>query len=92
MPPVVNDTSAWLKQAFPLPTVVTLLLYTMGASSLITTWKADLEARVTALEKVITTLNSHETRIVVLEQQYTRIREDLGEIKLLLREKKEGLP
>lgn len=86
MPPAVTDTTAWLKQAFPLPTVLTLLLYTMGTSTFVSTWKADTEARLAALEKVVTALNTHESRIVVLEQQFIRIREDLSEIKVLLRD------
>lgn len=90
MPPAVTDTTAWLKQAFPLPTVITLLVYTMGASSFISTWKADMEARVASLEKVLVALSSHESRIVVLEQQSIRIREDLGEIKVLLRDIKDS--
>lgn len=87
MPPVVNDSANWLKQAFPFPVVVTLVLYTMGASSFISTWKADMEARVNALEKVLGALNSHENRIVVLEQKFIGITDDLSEIKMLLRER-----
>lgn len=87
MPPVVNDTTTWLKQAFPFPVVVTMILYTMGASSFISSWKTDIEARLTAQEKVLTALATHESRIVVLEQQFIRIREDLSEIKLMLRER-----
>ena len=90
MPPVVTDTSAWLKQAFPLPVVITLLVYTMGASSMISSWKAETDARIATLEKVVTAYNSHENRIVVLEQQYIRINDRLIEIRDLLREATKG--
>lgn len=88
MPPVINNTTDWLKQAFPVPIVITLVLYTMGASSFISSWKTDIEARLTLQEKLLNSLASHENRIVILEQAALRIREDLLEIKALLRERK----
>ncbi|MEN6644296.1 MAG: hypothetical protein ABFE08_17795 [Armatimonadia bacterium] len=88
MPPVVNDTTLWLRQAFPTPVVVTLILYTMGASTYVSSWKSEIEAKLSALEKVALSMGSHENRLVVLEQQFIQIREDLAEIKLMLREKR----
>lgn len=86
MPPVGNNPFDLLKQAFPLPVVATLVVYTMGASSFISSWKSDIEARLLAQEKVTTALSSHESRLVILEQQFLRFREDLIEIKAILRE------
>lgn len=91
MPPVVNNTTDWLKQAFPVPVVITMILYTMGVSSYVSSWKSDIEARLTVMEKAMQALSNHESRIVILEQAALRIREDLSEIKLLLREKKSSL-
>lgn len=91
MPPVVNNTTDWLKQAFPVPVVVTMVIYTMGVSSYVSSWKGDIEARLAVTEKAIQSLANHESRIVILEQAALRIREDLSEIKVLLRERKSSL-
>jgi hypothetical protein len=91
MPLVTNDTGLWLKQAFPFPVVVTLVLYTMGASTFVSTWKSDMESRVKLLEKEAAAMVPYENRIVVLEQQFLRIRDDLAEIKVMLRDKKASL-
>jgi phosphoglycerate-specific signal transduction histidine kinase len=88
MPPVVTDTTSWLKQAFPLPVVVTLIIYTMTASSFVSSWTKDIESRLASIEKSLQSISNHENRIVVLEQQFIRIREDLTEIKILLRDQK----
>lgn len=55
-----------------------------------TAWKTDIESRVITLEKADQNLASHETRIVVLEQAVLRIRDDLSEIKALIRAQKTG--
>lgn len=91
MPPIVNETSLWVKQAFPFPVVVTLVLYTMGASTFVSTWKSEMEGRIRSLEKTAEAMDPYENRIVVLEQQFLRIRDDLAEIKILLRDKKASL-
>ena len=91
MPPIINDTNLWLKQAFPLPVVVTLVVYTMGASTYVSTWKSEMESRMKVLEKVAEAVVPHENRLVVLEQQFLRIRDDLAEIKTMLRDKKASL-
>ena len=91
MPPIINDTNLWLKQAFPLPVVVTLVIYTMGASTYVSTWKSEMESRMKVLEKVAEAVVPHENRLVVLEQQFLRIRDDLAEIKVMLRDKKASL-
>ncbi len=91
MSPIVNETNLWLKQAFSLPVVVTLLLYTMGASTFVSAWKSDMEGRVKVLEKSTNTMALYESRIVILEQQAIAIRDSLTEIKIMLRDKKASL-
>lgn len=88
MPPVVNDTTLWLKQAFPLPVVATLVIYTFGASTFVTSWKAETEAKLAALEKSALAMSTHESRLVVLEQRFIQISEDITEIKMMLRDKR----
>lgn len=51
-----------------------------------TAWKTNIEGRVVALERTDAGQATHETRITVLEQGVLRIREDLAEIKALIRE------
>lgn len=50
-----------------------------------TTKMDSIDSRIVALEKSDSGQESHENRIVILEQQFNYIRSDLAEIKALLR-------
>jgi 5-bromo-4-chloroindolyl phosphate hydrolysis protein len=77
-------------------TVVSIVIFCIGLffagvgqtiyiTSFITTTADKFDSRISALEKSDSGQESHENRIVILEQQFNYIRADLAEIKDLLR-------
>lgn len=82
MPPQEN----WhLDKKVPISIIVALFMQTIVFVYVGTTWKSDVDARLTAIEKTDSEQSSHENRIVILEQNFNYIRGDLAEIKALLR-------
>lgn len=61
--------------------IVALFVQTIYLTSLFTEWKTTTDSRITQLERVDKTRENHENRIVVLEQQFTFIKDTLLEIK-----------
>lgn len=49
-------------------------------------WMSETDGRLNSLEKYQVDTTGQESRIIVLEQQFGYIREDLAEIKVLIRE------
>lgn len=83
MPPSREE---WhLDKKVPISIIIALFLQTIVFVYVGTTWKADTDSRISALEKSENSRDSHENRLVVLEQQFQYIRTDLAEIKSLLR-------
>ena len=83
MPPSRDE---WhLDKKVPIGLIIGLIIQTI----VLTAWGASkferLDSRVGNLEKSDTGQQSHENRIVILEQQFGYIRSDLAEIKSLLR-------
>ena len=83
MPPARED---WhLDKRVPISIIIALFVQTIVFVYVGTTWKADVDGRIIALEKSEGSRDSHENRITILEQQFGFIRADLQEIKTLLR-------
>lgn len=88
MPPTREE---WhLEKKVPISIIFALFVQTVTFVYVGTTWKADVDSRINALEKSEDSRGSHENRIIVLEQQFGYIRSDLQEIKQLLRRKLPG--
>lgn len=74
-----------LDKKVPISIILALFAQTIVFVSVGTAWKADTDSRIAALEKSEQDRDSHESRLVILEQQFQYIRSDLAEIKTLLR-------
>lgn len=79
-----------LDKKVPIGIIGALIVQTMIFVYIGTAWKVDIEGRVIALERSDTIQSTHETRITVIEQGIVRIREDLAEIKALIRGRQTG--
>ena len=83
---VPPDQEQWhLDKKVPISIIIALIVQTIVAIYVGTTWKADTDFRLSALEKSDDRASTYESRIIVLEQQFGYIRADLSEIKSLLR-------
>lgn len=74
-----------LDKKVPLSIIIALFVQTIVFVAVGTSWKSGTDSRLAALEKSETSRDSHESRLVILEQQFQYIRSDLAEIKTLLR-------
>lgn len=74
-----------LDKKVPISIIVALFIQTIVFVYVGTTWKADTDFRLAALEKSDGNRAGQENRIIILEQQFNYIRGDLAEIKSLLR-------
>ena len=83
MPPVLTGWK--IDKHFPIAVVIAIVGNTVWMTYWVTSKYDEVENRVTALERSDDGQQSHETRIVKLEQQFDFIRSDLAEIKTLLR-------
>ena len=82
-------TESWhLDKKVPISIIGALIVQTLIFVYVGTAWKVDIEGRVNALERSDNSQATHESRIIVLEQGVLRIRDDLAEIKALLRNEK----
>ena len=80
------DTEWHLDKRVPITIVFMFVLQTITLVYVGTSWKTDIDSRIKALEKSDDRSAAYESRIIVLEQGMLGIREDLSEIKALLRE------
>jgi hypothetical protein len=85
-----RDNSWHLDKRVPITIVFMFVVQTVTLVYIGTSWKADIDSRVAALEKSENRMTSYEARIIVLEQGVLGIREDLSEIKELLRSNRQG--
>lgn len=69
---------------------VGFVVQTAYLTNVITEWKTVTDNRLSALEKSDKAVETHENRLVILEQQFSYIRADLAEIKTLLRRRVPG--
>jgi hypothetical protein len=74
-----------LDKKVPISIIVMFFIQTLTLVYVGTSWKTDIDGRITQLEKSETRNTSYENRITILEQQFGYIRSDLAEIKALLR-------
>lgn len=79
-----------LDKKVPISIIVALFVQSVVFVYVGTTWKADVDSRINALEKSEGGRDTHENRIVILEQQFGYIRSDLAEIKAILRREVPG--
>lgn len=94
MPQSIKDI---LSAPIPLSVVAFLVLQTMGfvwwasaQMNAVNIHLANIDMKVEQLEKGQLSVTSHEGRIIVLEQIAGRVRDDLQEIKVILRGNKQG--
>ena len=83
MPPILTG---WrLDKHFPIGIVLALVAQTVWITYWGTSKYDEVNSRISSLEKSDSGQESHENRIVILEQQFNYIRSDLADIKELLR-------
>ena len=87
MPPAVHSL---LQQSLPLPMVAVLLLQTAGFVWIGADKLTSVNMRLAVLEKVVEAQVGQRDRIIVLEQSMNGIRDDLVEIKDILRGRPNG--
>ena len=79
------DKDWHLDKKVPVSIIFGLVVQTITLVYVGTTWKADVDYRIATLEKAEHDRKSQESRIIVLEQGIAYIRNDLQEIKSLLK-------
>lgn len=79
-----------LDKKVPIGIILALFGQTLFFTYTGTAWKVDIDSRLAALERSDGVQSTHETRITVIEQGINRIREDLAEIKELIRGRQTG--
>lgn len=87
MPPAVQNL---LQTSLPMPVVVVLVLQTAGFAWIGADKYTNLDMRMAAIEKLLDTQAGFRDRIVVLEQNMTIIREDVRDIKQIVRAQRTG--
>ena len=88
MPPAVQS---FLHQSLPLPVVAVLLLQTAGFVWSGSDKFTSIDMRLAVIEKFIEGQSGQNDRIIILEQSLGGIKEDLADIKKMLREQSGGV-
>lgn len=81
-----------LDKRVPITIIAALVAQTLFFTYIGTEWKTVTESRINSLEKYQAATENQKDRILVLEQSIMRVREDLAEIKDLLRAQGENAP
>jgi hypothetical protein len=81
-----------LDKRVPISIIAALVAQTLFFTYIGTEWKTVTDNRINSLEKYQAATENQKDRILVLEQNIMRVREDLAEIKDLLRAQKTGIP
>jgi len=82
MPPRNTDESEWhLDKRVPIAMVLAFIGQTVTLVYVGTTWKSDIDHRVTSLEKTDEMRRPQESRILVVEQQLKFIIDTVGRIE-----------
>lgn len=88
---MADDREQWhLDKRVPITIIGAIVFQTVFFTYVGTAWKTDVESRLHVLEKSDDSRMTHENRIIILEQGVLRIRDDLSEIKQLIRAQKLG--
>ena len=83
---MTTENASWhLDKKVPIGLIFALLVQTLVITSWGTAKFENYDNRLSNLEKSDDSQQSHENRLVVLEQQFSYIRSDLAEIKEILR-------
>ena len=79
---MATTTEHWhLDRKVPISIITALLLQTMTFIYVGTSWKTEVDFRVSSLEKLNEDRKSQEGRIIVMEQQLRYITDSLGRIE-----------
>lgn len=89
MSPAVHSI---LQQSLPLPVVAVLILQTAGFVWIGSGQLTEINMRISVIEKVIEAQVGQKDRIIVLEQGMNVIKEDLQDIKGMLRDQNKAKP
>lgn len=81
-----------LHQSLPLPVVAVLVLQTAGFVWVGSNQLTEINMRISVIEKVIEAQVGQKDRIIVLEQGMNVIKEDLQDIKGMLRDQNKAKP
>lgn len=84
MPPAVQNL---VSAPLPLAVVAMLLVQTAGVAYFGGSRITAIESKIQQIDQAVGAMSSHEKRLIVTEEGVLRIREDLAEIKTLLRER-----
>ena len=85
------ESNEWhLDKKVPITIIIMFAIQTLTLVYVGTAWKTDIDARIKALEKSEDKSSSYESRIIILEQGLLSIRDDLSEIKTILRGQRTG--
>jgi hypothetical protein len=76
-----NENEWHLDKKVPLGLLLTIVIQTVTLVYVGTTWKSDVDSRITALEKTETQTSANPTRITILEQKFEFISETLKRIE-----------
>lgn len=87
MPPAVSSI---LQTSMPIPVVAVIILQTAGLAWVGADKYSNLSMRLAVIEKATEAQAGQKDRIIVLEQTMGNIREDLSEIKQLIRSQQTG--
>ena len=79
-----------LDKRVPIGIIIAILSQTLFFTYIGTQWKTVTDNRINSLEKYQAATENQKDRILVLEQSIMRVREDLAEIKDMLRSQKTG--
>ena len=81
------ETEEWhLDKKVPISIIAALLLQTFGFVAIGSAWKAEVESRLTAVEKQVDERKNQGDRLIVLEEQLRFIKESLTRIEVRLGE------
>lgn len=81
------DSEDWhLDKKVPISIIAALLLQTFGFVAIGSAWKAEVESRLTAVEKQVDERKNQGDRIIVVEEQLRFIKESLTRIEARLGE------
>lgn len=81
-----------LDKRIPIGLIIGFAVQTVVITAMGTAKFSDLDHRLAVLEKTDKETETHENRLIVLEQQFGYIRSDLAEIKNLLQRRVPGEP
>lgn len=81
----MDESEQWhLDKKVPISIIVALVLQTLGFVAIGSAWKADVDSRISALEKQSDERKGQGDRLLILEQQIRYIKESVDRIERTL--------